>query len=106
VNGLEFGNQAVGTPGEIFTFRAQVWGSTASSRLNPLSISISGNDAADFRIVDNGCSAATAKTVPYACDVTVQFYPQTSSVSKSATLVATGTGGSARVNLTGKANGP
>jgi hypothetical protein len=106
VTGLNFGNQAVGMPGETFTFRAQVWGSTTSSRLNPLIIAMSGNDAGDFRIVDNGCSAAATKTVPYACDVAVQFYPQTSSVSKAATLVATGTGGTAQVNLTGKADRP
>lgn len=106
VNGLDFGNQAVGMPGEIFTFRAQVWGSTANSRVNPLSFALTGDNAADFRIVDNGCTAAATKTVPYACDVTVQFYPQSSRAPKSATLVATGASGTAQLKLTGNATTP
>jgi hypothetical protein len=65
-----------------------------------------GDDSADFRIVDNGCTAAATKTVPYTCDVAVQFYPQTSRATKSATLVATGTSGSAQLNLKGNATGP
>jgi hypothetical protein len=110
VTGLNFGDQAFGNGGEIFTFRAIAWGSTAASKLNPVTIGLTSNGGGasdDFRIITNTCSSLAASQSPYLCDFTVQFYPQSSKGAKAGIVSATGTnGGAATKAITGNATGP
>jgi alpha-tubulin suppressor-like RCC1 family protein len=97
---LDFGTQQIGTPSAAQTATVT---NTGAGPLALTAVKLTGPDADQFKVSDDGCTGATL-AVGDVCGVSLRFVPQTAGPAQARLQVRSATGIAATVELSGNAS--